>query len=211
MRFFTFFLIIVILVISFTFFYYYQQTYKPAIGRYDELVQENKTLTEYLNKLKEEIIKKDSILLTVNTKQKNEIGSNQPNNVETRIPILSDDLFNSGGFELTKNGRGILKKLSQILLKNDDSEIIIEGHTDNDKIGSKWIKIIPSNWELSALRAINVLKFLKDSLNINENRLSAISFGSSRPVADNSTSEGKKQNRRIEIVIKRVIDIENKE
>ncbi len=211
MRFFTFFLIIVILVISFTFFYYYQQNYKPAIGRYNELVQENKTLTEYLNKLKEEIIKKDSILVTINTKQKDGTGPNQQNDIETRIPILSDDLFNSGGFELTKNGRGILKKLSQILLKNDDSEITIEGHTDNDKISSKWIKIIPSNWELSALRAINVLKFLKDSLNINENRLSAISFGSSRPVADNSTSEGKKENRRIEIVIKRVINIENKE
>ncbi|MEO0281157.1 MAG: OmpA family protein [candidate division WOR-3 bacterium] len=207
MRFLVFLLILVIIFLSFSFFYYYNQKFKPAVDRYDEIVKENKTLTEYLNKLREENIKKDSIILVINT-PKAENKSAEKKETETRIPILSDDLFNPGGFELTKNGRGLLKKFSEVLLKDGDVEIIIEGHTDNDKIGSKMKNLIPTNWELSAFRAINVLKFLRDSLNVKDEKLSAVAYGSSRPVADNSTAEGKKQNRRIELVIKKTIDIE---
>jgi chemotaxis protein MotB len=207
MRFLVFLLILVIIFLSFSFFYYYNQKFKPAVDRYDEIVKENKTLTEYLNKLREENIKKDSLLLAINN-PKVENKPVEPKETETRIPILSDDLFNPGGFELTKNGRGLLKKFSEVLLKNGDVEIIVEGHTDNDKIGSKMKNLIPTNWELSAFRAINVLKFLRDSLNVKDEKLSAVAYGSSRPVADNSTAEGKKQNRRIELVIKKSIDIE---
>lgn len=205
MRFLVFLLIIVIIFLSFSYFYYYNQKFKPAVERYDEIVKENKTLTEYLNKLREENTKKDSLLSVIKT-PKNEEKKTDLKEVETRIPILSDDLFNPGGYDLTKNGRGLLKKFSEVLLKDGDVEIIVEGHTDNDKIGSKMKSLIPTNWELSALRAINVLKFLKDSLNVKEKKLSAIAYGSSRPVADNSTAEGKKQNRRIELVIKRSVD-----
>ncbi|MEO0234550.1 MAG: OmpA family protein [candidate division WOR-3 bacterium] len=207
MRFLVFLLILVIIFLSFSFFYYYNQKFKPAVDRYDEIVKENKTLTEYLNKLREENIKKDSLILAINT-PKAENKSTEQKETETRIPILSDDLFNPGGFELTKNGRGLLKKFSEVLLKDGDVEIIVEGHTDNDKIGSKMKNLIPTNWELSAFRAINVLKFLRDSLNVKDEKLSAVAYGSSRPVADNSTAEGKKQNRRIELVIKKTIDIE---
>lgn len=208
MRFLVFLLIIIIIFLSFSFFYYYNQKFKPAVDRYDEIVKENKTLTEYLNKLREENIKKDSLILAINNNTKVEEKTPEQKDTETRIPILSDDLFNPGGFELTKNGRGLLKKFSEVLLKNGDIEIIVEGHTDNDKIGSKMKNIIPTNWELSAFRAINVLKFLRDSLNVKDEKLSAVAYGSSRPVADNSTSEGKKQNRRIELVIKKSIDLE---
>ncbi|MEO0288987.1 MAG: OmpA family protein [candidate division WOR-3 bacterium] len=208
MRFLVFLLILVIIFLSFSFFYYYNQKFKPAVDRYDEIVKENKTLTEYLNKLREENIKKDSIILAVNGNTKVENKTSEQKETETRIPILSDDLFNPGGFELTKNGRGLLKKFSEVLLKDGDVEIIVEGHTDNDKIGTKMKNLIPTNWELSAFRAINVLKFLRDSLNVKDEKLSAVAYGSSRPVADNSTTEGKKQNRRIELVIKKSIDIE---
>ncbi|HAF07773.1 MAG: Flagellar motor rotation protein MotB [candidate division TA06 bacterium 32_111] len=205
MRFLVFFLIIFIVILSFSYFYYYNQKFKPAVERYDEIVKENKTLTEYLNRLREENIKRDSLLNAIKS-PKSEVKRIDSKDLETRIPILSDDLFNPGGYNLTKNGKGLLKKFSEVLLKDGDVEIIVEGHTDNDKIGSKMKNLIPTNWELSALRAINVLKFLKDSLKIKDKNLSAVAYGSSRPVADNSTPEGKKQNRRIELVIKRPID-----
>lgn len=208
MRFLVFLLILIIIFLSFSFFYYYNQKFKPAVDRYEEIVKENKTLTEYLNKLREENVKKDSLIMAINNNTKLENKNPEQKETETRIPILSDDLFNPGGYELTKNGRGLLKKFSEVLLKNGDVEIVVEGHTDNDKIGSKMKNLIPTNWELSAFRAINVLKFLRDSLNVKDEKLSAVAYGSSRPVADNSTAEGKKQNRRIELIIKKSIDIE---
>jgi len=203
MRILVVFLLIIIIILSIYGVYYYYQKYKPAIDKYQEIVSENKTLAKYINNLRIEQIKKDS-LLSILTTAKNESDTHFvfDNITGTRITLETENLFENGGYLLNKKGRGLLKKTAEVLLKMSDVEIIIEGHTDNQKIGPSMIKQIPSNWELSALRAINVMKYLRDSIKIDEKRMYVAAYGETRPIADNNTKDGRKKNRRIEIFLK---------
>ena len=79
-------------------------------------------------------------------------------------------------------------------------EVAIEGHTDDDPIRSP---LIPSNWHLSALRAIATLKYIEETSDVESHRLSAGGYGSTRPIASNATPEGKAENRRVEFVFAR--------
>jgi len=81
-----------------------------------------------------------------------------------------------------------------------DKNIRIEGHTDNVPITGSLAQRYPTNWELSAARAINVARYLQKQA-VDPGGLSAIAFGEFRPVADNGTPEGREKNRRIEIVL----------
>ncbi|MBN1913294.1 MAG: OmpA family protein [Candidatus Omnitrophica bacterium] len=74
----------------------------------------------------------------------------------------------------------------------------IEGHTDNVPIKHSGWK---SNWELSTARSLSVLHYLADNKGISPERLSSIGYGEYHPVATNATSEGRKMNRRVEIII----------
>jgi chemotaxis protein MotB len=79
-----------------------------------------------------------------------------------------------------------------------ENDIGIEGHTDNEPIRySGW----KSNWELSTARALSVLHYLIDKKGISPLRVSAIGYGEYRPVASNVDKEGRRLNRRVEIVI----------
>jgi chemotaxis protein MotB len=82
----------------------------------------------------------------------------------------------------------------------NDKAIRIEGHTDNVAINRSLAQRYPTNWELSAARAINVARYLEQQA-IAPGSLSAAAFGEFKPVADNSTVEGRAKNRRIEIVL----------
>jgi chemotaxis protein MotB len=106
-------------------------------------------------------------------------------------------LFDSGKADVKPDGLAILMKLVPTLQTVNDKAIRIEGHTDNVAIKTPQF---PSNWELSAARAINVTKYLQQQ-GIDPANLSATAFGEFKPVADNSTKEGKAQNRRIEITL----------
>ncbi|MEP6850033.1 MAG: OmpA family protein [Acidobacteriota bacterium] len=83
------------------------------------------------------------------------------------------------------------------LLKSSGQQIRIEGHTDSTPISNVRY---PSNWELSTARASTVLSRLVD-LGISPERLSAAGYGGFQPVADNSTIEGRAQNRRVDVVV----------
>lgn len=103
-------------------------------------------------------------------------------------------LFNSGEASL---GKGVYALLDGILkiAKRDRLSIEVEGHTDNIPIHTQRF---PSNWELSTMRAVNILRYLRQN-GIPATRLSAVGFAEHRPIADNDTPEGRRQNRRIEI------------
>ncbi len=111
---------------------------------------------------------------------------------------LSDSaIFDQGKDQLLPEAEGILGQVAETL-KNEESLIRIEGHTDNVSIKTAQF---PSNWELSSSRAVNVLRNLVDKHGVKPSRLSALGFGGYRPIADNGTSEGRTKNRRIDIVI----------
>ncbi len=114
------------------------------------------------------------------------------------IRIQDKILFKSGQYELTDESKLFLDELSTIL-KRIPNKISIEGHTDNIPISSEFIR---SNWDLSALRALSVLYYLREK-GISPERLTATAHGEYSPIADNDTEEGREKNRRIEIIIMR--------
>jgi chemotaxis protein MotB len=117
------------------------------------------------------------------------------------VDMVDELLFDSGEADLNSAGMKVLKRVGAVLKKAQDRQIIVHGHTDNVKIVGRLAKTFPTNWELSAARAVNVARFLQDEVGIDPERLSAIAFSEYRPRADNSTREGRQKNRRIEIVL----------
>ncbi|MDA9981931.1 OmpA family protein [Gammaproteobacteria bacterium] len=115
---------------------------------------------------------------------------------------LSDQiLFDSGSPELKPQGVALLRNVGKVINSRlGDLEIQIGGHTDNIPISSKnspW----PSNWALSAARAVNVVRLLESGAGIDPDLLSAVGYGEYRPIADNATAAGRARNRRIEMVL----------
>ncbi len=105
--------------------------------------------------------------------------------------------FNSGQATIKPDWQNKLISISKIL--NDiDNYIHVEGHTDNIAINNDYFH---SNWQLSAVRAANVVEFLISKGNVNPERLSSVGYGEYRPVKNNNTEEARAANRRVDIVI----------
>ena len=115
------------------------------------------------------------------------------------ITVVGDLVFDSGKAKIRQEAYPLLDKVAAVLKENMSGfNIGIEGYTDNVPIKhSNW----KSNWELSTALSLSVLHFLVNDKGIEPERLSAIGFGEYRPVASNDTREGRKLNRRVEIVI----------
>lgn len=132
------------------------------------------------------------------------LGSEIILSVEERglvIRFMDNVLFDSGKADLKPESVKILKSIAEILNREEfqDKLIKIEGHTDTDPI--IYSKKFPTNWELSATRAINVLRYLVERENIDGSRVSSSGYSFYRPIAPNDTSENKQKNRRVDIVI----------
>jgi chemotaxis protein MotB len=109
-------------------------------------------------------------------------------------------LFDSGKADVKSDGLVILLKMVGTLKGVKDKAIRIEGHTDNVQISGALARQFPTNWELSAARAINVTRYLQQQ-GIDPAYLSAAAFAEFRPVADNGDKEGRAKNRRIEMTL----------
>jgi chemotaxis protein MotB len=116
------------------------------------------------------------------------------------VDVLDKILFNSGQAEVKPEGLAVLKRVVEILMTVTDKVIRIEGHTDNIPIAGALAKRYPTNWELSAARALNVTRYLEKE-GIDPSILSAAAFGEYQPVAENDTPEGRAKNRRIAIIL----------
>ncbi len=115
------------------------------------------------------------------------------------IIFLSEVLFDSGKADIKKEVYTALDKVGKVLAENlKGREIGIEGHTDNEPIKHSGWK---SNWELSTARATSVLHYLVDNKDIEPKKVSASGHGEYKPVVSNDTPEGRRQNRRVEIVV----------
>lgn len=106
-------------------------------------------------------------------------------------------LFDSGKADVKDSLKGTIARIGSILSK-DDNYIRVEGHTDNIPINNSQFK---SNWQLSAVRAANVAQLLIEESGISPQKISAVGYGEYRPIADNSTAEGRSKNRRVDIVL----------
>ena len=118
-----------------------------------------------------------------------------------KVTLVDKILFDTGKVEIAKRGKEVLLELADTLRENKDQNIVVEGHTDDVPIGLGLIEKYPTNWELSAARAVGVVRFLQEKGWLEPKRLSATGYSYYKPVASNDNAEGRRQNRRIEIIL----------
>ncbi|MGD8366590.1 MAG: OmpA family protein [Desulfobacterales bacterium] len=123
-----------------------------------------------------------------------------------KVTMVDEILFDTGQAQVNPRGREVLLKIADSLRSQTSHDVVVEGHTDNVPIGPALQNRYASNWELSAARAISVVRFLQEKADMDPTRLSAAAFGPYQPVAPNDTAEGRKRNRRIEIILEPAAD-----
>lgn len=117
---------------------------------------------------------------------------------------MSDQLlFESGSARVDKRGKEALAKLAEVLNKQNEIDVFIEGHTDNKPIHTVQFK---DNWDLSVIRATSVVRILIEEYQVNPLQIQPTGRGEYKPVADNSTAEGRAFNRRTEIIMAPKLD-----
>jgi chemotaxis protein MotB len=114
-----------------------------------------------------------------------------------KIRVKADTLFPAGGWEINDEMMDLLEQLA-VTIRPIPNEINVEGHTDDVPINSSRIV---SNWDLSALRAVAVVRTF-ELFGIAPQRMAAMGFSYHRPLFENNTDEHRLANRRVEILIK---------
>jgi chemotaxis protein MotB len=116
------------------------------------------------------------------------------------LQLKNDVLFDAGEADVKPDGKKALAEVAATLRSVGAKRFQVAGHTDTQAITSEKKKLFPTNWELSAARAIAVVKLLT-SEGVDPSTLSAAGYGPYDPVASNGTPDGQAKNRRIEITL----------
>lgn len=205
-----------------------QDSYNQLQKKSNELIDETLSKTDYLTsalKLKEEelaarekslkemqaiIARQDSITKHLNNILHDALLGFSSDELSVEIKngkvyiSMSDKLlFKSGSASVETKGKEALKVLAEVLNKNTETDILIEGHTDNVPIKTSVYK---DNWDLSVARATSIVRILCDDYKITPTRMTAAGRGEFFPRADNETPEGRAKNRRTEIILSPKLD-----
>lgn len=161
----------------------------------EQQLAEKEQEVERLTKTREEI--------EHNLKEQIEKGDIKIKQFEGKLEVTFANkiLFSSGSVKIKAKGKELLSTLADSLREVKGKNIVVEGHTDDVKIGKSLQSKFPSNWELSTARAAAIVRYLQDNAGIEPQRLTASGFGQFQPVATNKTAEGRSRNRRIEIIL----------
>jgi len=166
---------------------------EKTIKDLNELIDKQKeVVNKLLNKIKNALVKYDSSQLSVEVK-----------NGKVYVAMSDKLMFQSGSTKIDVNGKEALKQLADVLSKQTDIDILIEGHTDNVPIKSAVFK---DNWDLSVFRATEVVRILTDEFKLDKTKLIPSGRGEFSPKADNATEEGRAKNRRTEIILSPNLD-----
>ena len=156
----------------------------------DELNQQRKKDSESFANLKRQLEQE------INA---NQVEISQLKNQMTVIKLTDDVLFSSGSAQIKPTGQKVLSLIAESLNAYPHRAISIEGHTDHVPIGNN--PLYASNWELSTMRALAALNYFQQNDLVDPKRLKLVGYGEYRPASSNSTADGRKRNRRIEIII----------
>ncbi|RHW34747.1 flagellar motor protein MotB [Lysinibacillus yapensis] len=119
------------------------------------------------------------------------------------ITIRSSILFDPGKADVKTNYNEIATELSKILEMDPARYIVVTGHTDNIPQNTAEFG---SNWELSVMRAVNVMKMIiQSNPNLDPKYFSAKGYGEFNPIASNETREGRAKNRRVEVLVQQLV------
>ncbi|MHB8879528.1 MAG: OmpA/MotB family protein [Myxococcaceae bacterium] len=185
---------------------------KSLEARVAQLESEKKTLAEQASALTEDLKEKEAELDklkatydSLEDKMKAEIkrGDIELTQVggKIRVGLVDKVLFDSGEAELSARGKEVLTRLGAVLSGISDKQIQVSGHTDDAAITDKLKVTFPTNWELSAARAVNVVRFLSEEGGVPPARLMAAGYGPYHPVGTNANPAGRARNRRIEVLL----------
>jgi chemotaxis protein MotB len=121
---------------------------------------------------------------------------------ELVLDLADEILFDKGQAEVSEGGHKVLGEVAKSLIGLPNYSIQVAGHTDGTRvITPATAERFPTNWELSTARATNVVRFLHERGKIPGNRLAAAGFAEYKPSASNATEEGRRKNRRIEVLL----------
>ena len=186
---------------------------RALIAKSEELDVKEKLLSEKeksLYNMTQTIARQDSITNRLNSILRNALlGFNSDElsveikNGKVYVSMSDKLLFKSGSSAVEEKGKEALKLLGDVLDKNSDIDILVEGHTDNVPIKTSVYK---DNWDLSVGRATSIVRILTTDYKITPTRLTASGKGEFFPKADNETAEGKAINRRTEIILSPKLD-----
>ncbi len=164
-----------------------------------------------VNELEAIINKKDAALANLKKKVKDALLGFENNgltieqkNGKVYVSLDESLLFASGKYTVGAKGTDVLKKLAKVLETSSDIDIVVEGHTDNVPLNGKGD--IADNWDLSVKRATSVVKIITNNSNVSPKRLTAAGRGEFLPLDMTNTADGRKKNRRIEVILTPKLD-----
>ena len=167
----------------------------------EQMNAERQTLVAELNKLQAEARERQRLYDEMTNRFQSLITAGQLDvtlvNGRLMINMPQDILFRSGSADIGRDGQAALTQVAAVLRDFRDRQFQVEGHSDNVPISTR---TFPSNWELSAARALSVVHILQAG-GVAPTSLSAAGYGEYHPVAPNDSKENRTKNRRIEIVI----------
>ncbi len=158
----------------------------------EEINAQNEKVAALLNSVKDALLGFNSEELTVTQK-------------DGKVYVAMSDklLFESGSAQVNKQGKAALGKLAEVLKKQTDIDVMIEGHTDSKPIKTVQFK---DNWDLSVVRATSVVRILTNDYEVNPLQIVPSGRGEYLPVDSNDTADGRARNRRTEIIMAPRID-----
>jgi len=159
-----------------------------------------------ISRLQDAVNKRDSVTLALVTSLKRSLGDVNDEDISVNvekgvvfISIADKLLFKSGDYQVSKEAGAVLQKVATVIKAKPTFEVMVEGHTDT-------VPVIPSspvidNWDLSARRAASVVRILTDTYEVNPAQLIAAGRSYYQPIGDNRTEDGRRRNRRTQIVL----------
>jgi chemotaxis protein MotB len=176
-----------------------------------KLQEELNARAKRVDELESILNKKDSVVNALKSKVQNALLGFENNgltieerNGKVYVSLDESLLFKSGSYQVDSKGKTVLRKLGGVLEKNQDVNVLVEGHTDNVPYNGKGQ--LSDNWDLSVRRATAVVKIILDGSKLDPERLTAAGRGEHFPIASNDTASGRSKNRRTEIILTPKLD-----
>ena len=159
----------------------------------------------YIQGLQSALNRKDSLNLALVTNLKGAIGNMDDKDINIKvekgvvyIDISDKLLFKSGSYDVTDRAKEVLGKVAAVLKNQPTIEFMVEGHTDSVAFKNP---VLLDNWDLSVKRATTIVRILQKQYGLDPTRMTAAGRAEFKPVADNTTNEGRESNRRTRIVV----------
>jgi len=166
--------------------------------------------SKYISNLNQSIQKKDSLNLALVMNLKRSLADINDQDVQVEVKkgvvyvSISDKLlFESASYNVSKPAEVVLGKVARVVNDHKDLDILVEGHTDVWPIQTQYLK---DNWDLSVLRATSVVRTLQTKFGVRPDRMTAGGRSEYVPKTDNTTEDGRRVNRRTEIILTPKLD-----